>query len=150
MYRIRTAGYRKRDQAMRWALPDRVFFACGACHVLAYALLERYGTEGKRAIWIRPVDGFTGSHVFIAGPDWSFDYHGFSDPARFLEHSFRKARWWWPGWDATLVPLPRDVLISEQRSRTYDGLHLREPKQFLFDAMPRARAYLDRFRPPQT
>jgi hypothetical protein len=22
---------------MRWALPDRVFFACGACHILAYA-----------------------------------------------------------------------------------------------------------------
>jgi hypothetical protein len=30
MYQVRRRGYRKQDQEMRWALPDRVFFACGA------------------------------------------------------------------------------------------------------------------------
>lgn len=150
MYQIRTPNYDKRDQAMRWALPDRVFFACGACHVLAYACLERYGSQDQRAVWIRPSDGLTGSHVFVDGAAWAFDYRGFSDRTRLLEHSFRRARARWPGWDATLVPLPSDVLISERKSRGYDGLWLRKPGQFLFDALPRARAYLDRFvRPNQ-
>jgi hypothetical protein len=36
---------------MRWALPDRVFFACGACHILAHAFLERWG-----AARMQPVD----------------------------------------------------------------------------------------------
>ena len=50
-----------------------------------------------------------------------------------------------PGWGCSLVELPADVLISEARSRTYDGLWLRGPEQFLHDALPRARAFLDRF-----
>jgi len=44
MYRVSTPGYRKSNQAMRWALPDRVFFACGACHILAYAFLNDMAT----------------------------------------------------------------------------------------------------------
>ncbi|MDR3575034.1 MAG: hypothetical protein P4L50_14330, partial [Anaerolineaceae bacterium] len=65
-----------------------------------------------------------------------------------IEHVWRGARRRWPGWDGTRVPLPPDVLISEQKSRTYDGLWLREPRQFLHDAMPRAEAYLRRFPGP--
>lgn len=41
-----------------------------------------------------------------------------------------------------------DVLVSEPKARRYDGLRLREPGQFLHDALPRARAFLDRFPPP--
>jgi hypothetical protein len=37
------------------------------------------------------------------------------------------------------------VLISEAKSRTYDGLWLRQPDQFLYDALPRAYRFLDRF-----
>jgi hypothetical protein len=44
--------------------------------------------------------------------------------------------------------LPSNVLVSEARSRTYDGLWLREPGQFLHNALPRAQAFLDRFPPP--
>jgi hypothetical protein len=29
---------------------DRVFFACGACHILAWAVLERYPDAGFRAV----------------------------------------------------------------------------------------------------
>ena len=130
---------------MRWALPDRVFFACGACHVLAYAFLERYGNPDFQALWLKPAQGFTGNHIVVDGAAWIFDYHGYSDRERFLRHTFRKAGRWWPGWHAALIPLPRDVLISEAKSRTYDGLWLQEPGQFLHDALPRARAYLGRF-----
>ncbi len=150
MYRITTPGYRKTDQRMRWALPDRVFFACGACHVLAYAFLERYGDKDAEALWLKPAPGFTGNHIVAATASWIFDYHGYSDRGRFLSHTVAKARRWWPGWNATLVPLPRDVLVSESGSRSYEGLWLREPRQFLHDALPRAEDYLTRFRHPGT
>jgi hypothetical protein len=133
---------------MRWALPDRVFFACGACHILAYAFLERHGNCRPKVIWLKPTPGFTGNHIFIDGGEWVFDYHGYSDRERFLAHTNKKASRWWFGWRASLVELPPDVLISEEKSRTYDGLWLREPRQFLHDALPRARSYLSRFPAP--
>jgi hypothetical protein len=148
MYRIRTEHYAKHNAEQRWALPERVFFACGACHILAYAFLERYGFEQAQALWLKPAPGFSGNHIFINTGDWVFDYHGYSRHDTFLAHSFRRARHWWPGWDATIVSLPPDVLISEPKSRGYEGLWLREPGQFLHDAMPRARAYLTRFPSP--
>jgi hypothetical protein len=149
MYRITRPDYRKSDQEMRWALPDRVFFACGACHILAHAFLERWGDPKTKVLWIKQTPGFTGNHIVIDGGDWVFDYHGYSVREIFLSHTFRKARRWWPGWDATLVPIPDDILISEARSRA-EGLWLREPEQFLHDALPRARSYLSRFPSPAT
>lgn len=150
MYQPRTPGYRKSDPHMRWALPDRVFFACGACHLLAYAFLKRWGRPDIRAIWVKPAAGHTGNHVFVDGGDWTFDYHGYSAKARFLQHIWRGAGRRWPGWDATLVELPTDVLVSEEKSRTYEGLWLREPTLFLHGAMPRAEAYLNRFPAPSS
>lgn len=146
MYRVE--GSKKRDPHLRWGLPDRVFFACGACHVLAYAFLDRHRTLSARAVWLRPDPGFTGNHIFVATADWVFDYHGYCELERYYAHTWRKARRWWPGWDATLVELPVEVLVSEAKSRTYEGLWLREPGQFLHDALPRARVFLDRFPPP--
>lgn len=148
MYRIRTAGYRKLDPRQRWALPDRVFFACGACHILAYAFQQKFGPQGRRAIWIKPRDGLSGNHIFVAWGDWAFDYHGYSKRERLLAHYTRRARHHLPGWDATLEELPFEALVSEQKSLAFEGLWLREPGQFLEDALPRAHAYLARFRPP--
>ncbi len=145
MYRIRTKGYSKRDPEKRWALPDRVFFACGACHVLAFAFLERYGTPDMTALWIKPNPGFTGNHIIVATGTWVFDYHGYAERGPYLTHCWERARRRWPGWDATLVELPRHVLISEHKSRQVPGLRLMEPEQFLHDALPRAHTYLDRF-----
>jgi hypothetical protein len=138
----------KDDPARRWALPDRVFFACGACHVLAYAFLERYPGAGFRAIWIKPHVGFTGNHIIATDGEVAFDYHGYSDLPKLIAHARAKAGRWWPGWGADLIELPVDVLVSEQKSRTYDGLWLREPRQFLHDALPRAHAFVARFRAP--
>ncbi|MDO9711118.1 hypothetical protein [Paracraurococcus lichenis] len=146
MYRIERL--KKRDPHLRWALPDRVFFAAGACHILAYAFMERYRTGSLRAIWLKPDAGFTGNHIYVASGGWVFDYHGYSDAERYRAHTWRKAQRWWPGWNATPIELPADVLISEAKSRTYDGLWLREPDQFLHDALPRAVAFLKRFPPP--
>lgn len=133
---------------MRWNLPDRVFFACGACHILAYAFLERYGRPEHEITWIKPASGFIGNHIFVATAAWVFDFHGYSERTAFLRHTWKRARQRWSGWDATLMPLPADALISEARSREFDGLWLREPRQFLHDALPRARCYLGRFPSP--
>lgn len=138
----------KGDPVLRWQLPDRVFFACGACHILAYAFLQRYPQAGYAATWIRPKPGFTGNHIFVSRDDRIFDYHGHSDRVRFFNHEWRSARRWWPGWEADLVPLPTHVLVNEALSKTYPGLWLRQPDQFLHNALPRAEAFLDRFRPP--
>jgi hypothetical protein len=78
MYRLRTKGG-KRDPVKRWGLPDRVFFACGACHVLAYAFLKTYPGSGFSAIWVRPVEGYTGNHIVVVRGPLAFDYHGYCD-----------------------------------------------------------------------
>jgi hypothetical protein len=135
----------KNDPVRRWHRPDRQFFANGACHVLAYAFLQRYSDLGFRARWIKPAAGFTGNHIFVTNERIVFDYHGLTAEGRLLSLVFRRARRFHPHWDATIVDLPTDVLISEPRSRQIEGLWLREPQQFLHDALPRAFAFLDRF-----
>ena len=135
----------KNDPVQRWFRPDRHFFANGACHVLAFAFLERYPDLGFHARWIKPAAGFTGNHIYVTNGVNAFDYHGLTGEQRLLAFGFERARRFFRGWDATLVDLPTDVLASEQRSRQIEGLWLREPKQFLHDALPRARAFLDRF-----
>jgi hypothetical protein len=130
----------KNDPVRRWHRPDRHFFANGACQVLAFAFLERYPDLGFHARWIKPAAGFTGNHGINA-----FDYHGLTTEQRLLAFGFRRGRRFFPGWDAALVDLPADVLISEQRSRQIEGLWLGEPRQFLYDALPLARSFLDGF-----
>ena len=135
----------KVDPVRRWHRPDRHFFANGACQVLAFAFLERYSDLGFHARWIKPATGYAGNHIFVTDGRNAFDYHGLTTEAQLLSFAFRRARRFFPGWDATLVDLPTEVLISEQRSRQIEGLWLREPEQFLHDAMPRAQAFLDKF-----
>lgn len=147
MYQLRTKGG-KRDPIKNWALPERVFFACGACHILAYAFLRAYHDSGFTPIWIRPAKGHVGNHIVVVRDRLAFDYHGYSDWPVLLAHIQRRAGQRWPGWSAELIELPEDVLVSESKSRLYDGLWLREPRQFLFDAMPRAQSYLKRFSAP--
>lgn len=142
MYRV--SGEVKRDPVRRWALPDRVFFACGACHILAHVFISQ-ARQDFRPIWIKPLPGYTGNHIVAVCGTQAFDYHGHSHWPELLRHMKAKANRWWPGWDCELIELPIDVLISESKSREYDGLWLREPRQFLHDARPRAELFIQRF-----
>jgi hypothetical protein len=146
MYRI--AFDRKRDPVRQRALPDRIFFACGACHILAHAFLQRHPKAGGRAVRQKPDAGFTANNVFVADDGWVFGYQGYSEVDRFLARARGKARRWWQGWSATLVDLPTKVLVSEAKSLRYDGRWLSEPERLLHDALPRARAFVDRFPTP--
>lgn len=142
MYRVPRAV--KADPVRRWGLPDRVFFACGACHILAHTAIRRWPEAGFEALWIRPVEGFTGNHIVAVAGGRAVDYHGWSDWERLLAHTRAKARRWWPGWDCTIMPLAPEVLVSEALTRRHEGLWLREPGQFLHDPMRRAERFLDR------
>jgi hypothetical protein len=135
----------KSDPVRRWHRPDRHFFANGACQILAFAFLERYPDLGFHARWIKPAAGFNGNHIYVTNGINAFDYHGLTTEQRLLALCFKRGQRFLPGWDATLVDLPTEALVSEQRSREIDGLWLREPKQFLYDAMPRAQDFLARF-----
>ena len=85
--------------------------------------------------------------IFVSAADWVFDFHGYSRRQVFLAHVWKRSRALWPGWDATLVAFPLDLLVNEAKSRAF-GLWLAEPSQFLHDPLPRARRYLDRFPAP--
>jgi hypothetical protein len=147
MYQLRTKGG-KRDLVKNWALPEKVFFACGACHILAYAFLKAYPTSGFAPVWIRPAEGYTGNHIVAVREQLAFDYHGYSHWPTLLNHFHKRATQRWPGWHADVIELSPEVLISEVKSKSLEGLWLREPKQFLFDALPRAKQYLMRFPAP--
>ena len=147
MYQPRTPGYRKQDATARWNRPDRVFFACGACHILAYAFHEKFPEANVAPLWIKPALGYTGNHIVVSGDGMVFDYHGVADQTRYIARTIDRAGKRWPGWSCSLKPLAWPDLISEALSKRHDGLWLREPEQFLHDALPRARQYLDRFRP---
>lgn len=145
VYVRRTPGT-KQDKAKQWSLPERVFFAAGACHILAYAFLERFPNLGAKACWIKPLDCSPTNHIIVITGTCAFDYHGYSRKDALLAHFQRRACRHWPEWRGELIEIRPEALISEAESKTYPGLWLREPGQFLHDALPRARAYLDRFR----
>ena len=73
--------------------------------------LEAVGSRGEVIEqWFR----VPGRAVLAAGAaDWVFDFHGYSRHEAFLAHVWKRSRTLWPGWDATLVAFPRDLLISE-------------------------------------
>jgi hypothetical protein len=68
--------------------------------------------------------------------------------ARAFRAHLSKGRTVVAGLARPVIALPPDVLVSEEKSRRYEGLWLREPRQFLHDALPRARAFLRRFPAP--
>jgi hypothetical protein len=147
MYKRRTQGA-KRDPVKQWALPDRVFFACGACHILAYAFLETYPDRGFKPVWIRPAEGHTGNHIVVLRNDVVFDYHGYSNWPDYWTHTKRRANQWWADWDADAVDLHQEALVSNAKAREYARLCMKEPADFLFDPLPRARQYLRKFSEP--
>lgn len=129
----------KRDPLQRWQQPDRRFFACGACHVLAHEFLQHPAGHGFTAYWIRPAAGFTGNHVFASDGVHSFDYHGFHEARTLLAHHVRRGARAQPGWHGTVTALdPRELLGAGTR----EGLHLRPPSEFLQDPRPRARRFV--------
>ena len=148
MYLLRTPDCPKKNLKKRWALPDRVFFACGACQVLAHVFMEKFASVDPQAVWIKPDEGHTGNHIIVTFGNTVFDYHGYTAKDRYLAHYWKRARHYDPTWDAELIEIAPGALTTEGPSEIYDGLWLRAPHQFFRNPIPRAQAYLDRFPSP--
>jgi len=140
----------KQDPVKRWALDDKTFFAAGACQVLAYAFLETFPNSGFRPLWIRPYDGYRGNHIIVTNNSLVFDYQGITPYKQYfddLQHEMSirgETDPTFQGWAYTVQEFPKAYLISEQDSKAM-GLWLRQPDQFLHNALPRAFQYLERY-----
>lgn len=80
---IRTEAERN-DQRVSWERPDEIFFAAGACHILAGTALAAYNLPGFKPLMIQPHPGFFGTHVVVANADWIFDWRGWNSAGAFL------------------------------------------------------------------
>ena len=76
----------------------------------------------------------------------------FSDSELYLPLNWsgtrRRATQRWPGSSADIVSIRRDALVSRRQALEYEGLWIKEPHEFLFDPLTRARRYLQRFPAP--
>jgi len=131
----------KSDPARRWALPDRVFFGNGACHILAGVFLDLPPLSGFYAERIVPCNGFAGNHIFVTNGIVAFDYHGYSSRLRLLNyHTNGWSNRCSDGWTCCLEHVDFDLLnTSDLNSRKMLG-----PDQYLHDPVLRARKFIDR------
>lgn len=134
----------KADLALSWSRPDEEFFASGACHVLAAALLRTFPKSGFEARRIRPTLGQRAGHVVVAREDVVFDCRGYTCRKAFFGEYRDAVRRLILDWDAEFVPLDLDPIGWDYCRATRS----RHPSQFFQDPMPRALAYMSRFAPP--
>lgn len=130
----------KRDPVRRWALPDRVFFGHGACHILAGVYLEDALLAGYAAERIVPADGLPGNHIYVTDGTIAFDYHGYSLRARLLAH--HGAAWArdHPGWMACIEAVDFALLDT----MALNARKMLGPDQYHGDPRARARRRLAR------
>ncbi len=131
----------KNDPEKRWALPDRVFFGHGACHILAGTYLNNTPLQGFYAERIIPKRGFLGNHIFVTDGCIAFDYHGYSIRKKLLSH-FRNG---WSSkyidWDCELEIVKFDLLSTpDLNERKMLG-----PDQYLFDPIARAVRFINSY-----
>ncbi|MFE0016535.1 hypothetical protein ACFWXH_16920 [Mesorhizobium sp. NPDC059054] len=130
----------KKDLPRQWALPDRIFFGHGACHILAGVYLEQPPLPGFHAERIVPIGNLAGNHVYTTDGVIVFDYHGYSHRNRLLEHHGRSWSTQHPGWCCEIEKVDFSLLDTA----ALNARKMRGPDQYLHDAIPRARRFLER------
>ncbi|APO74358.1 hypothetical protein AM571_CH01526 [Rhizobium etli 8C-3] len=130
----------KKNPEKRWALPDRIFFGYGACHILAGVFLRRPPLEDFHAERIIPNEGFAGAHMYVTNGIIAFDHHGYCGRERLLEHHRKGWASHNPGWGYAIVGVDFDPLSTVELNRR----KMLGPDQYLHDPIPRARNFIDR------
>jgi hypothetical protein len=128
----------KRDPQRRWALPDRIFFGHGACHILAGTYLAAPPLAGFRAERVIPANDFAGNHIYLTDGEIAFDYHGYSARGRLLAHHRKKWSTRHAGWDCLIERVDFDLLSTE----ALNARKMLGPDQYLFDAVARAARFI--------
>ena len=132
------SGKKKRDPHLRWALPDRIFFGRGACHILAGAYLGSRASDGFYAERIVPAEEYAGNHIYVTDGIVAFDFHGYAVRERVLTQHHRGWSARYPGWSCRIERVDFDLLdTAELNARKMLG-----PDQFLHDALDRAYRFL--------
>lgn len=130
----------KENPEKRWALPDRIFFGHGACHILAGVFLQRPPLPGFHAERIIPKNDFWGNHIYVTDGNIAFDFHGYSARTRLLDYHRKCWSARFDGWDCEVEIVAFDLLsTAELNQRKMFG-----PDQFLSDSVPRARRFIER------
>ena len=137
MYRLKPGI--KQDPERRWALPDRVFFGFGACHILAGVYLQNPPLPGFLPERIIPGDGFSGNHIYVTNGDIAFDYRGYVKRERLLRrHTTGWAEQYPGGWNCTLEQSDFDLLDTHALNQR----KMRGPDQYFGDPVARAKAFI--------
>ena len=131
----------KKDPERRWALPDRVFFGNGACHILAGVYLQIEPLRGFYAERIIPGEGFAGNHIYVTNGRIAFDYHGYNIRNELLRYYTNNWAGEYPGgWNCALERVQFDLLST----RELNARKMLGPDQYKYDPVQRARDYLNR------
>jgi hypothetical protein len=128
----------KSDPERRWALPDRIFFGYGACHILAGTYLAEPPLPGFYAERIIPDGDGPGNHVYVTDSVLAFDYHGYSVRNRLLDHHGRVWASQYEGWSCVVEPVAFCLLST----RDLNARKMRGPDQYWRDVLPRARRFI--------
>ncbi len=133
----RTAAERA-DPVLSWARSDRAFFAAGACHILAWACVERHPGRELAPVGLRRVGEADVFHVFATdGAALAYDFAGWSSHAELVAVNRRAVAAQRPG---TVV---EEIALAHELS-AFCAVHgHRLPEQFAGDVWARARAYID-------
>lgn len=134
----------KSNPAGRWALPDRIFFGHGACHILAGTYLRISPLAGFHADRIIPKNNLPGNHIFVSNGDIAFDYHGYSRRSRLLDHHRRCWLKRHDDWECVIEPVAFDLLSTLQ----LNARKMLGPDQYLWDPIRRAEAFLEKINHP--
>jgi hypothetical protein len=129
------------DQALSWARPDRSFFAAGACHILAWTLLETRPGSGLRLVGLRRAGEPDPFHVIVEHGAMAFDFAGWTVREELLAVIREAVAAESPGTVVEEIALAADLATFCARHRH------RLPHQFAGDVRERARAYLQRLDP---
>jgi len=137
MYRMKPGI--KKDPERRWALPDRVFFGNGACHILAGVYLRQAHLPAFYAERIVPGEGFAGNHIYVTNGTLAFVYHGYSMRNRLVRYYTNNwAGEYSEGWNCRLERVDFDLLCTaDLNERKMLG-----PDQYRYDPVERAKRYL--------
>lgn len=131
----------KLDLEWNWNRGDRAFFQSGACHILTFAFLEHHTDSHWKPWMIKPREGFRGEHIFAATENVVFDYHGFSNREKYIEHYFRKIRRLFPKWEGELLEVAEFMTPQFFKKHNY-----RAPHQYFRNPIPRADAFINRLK----
>ena len=133
----------KRDPERRWALPDRIFFGHGACHILAGVYLRETPLPGFYAERIIPQAELGGNHIYVTDGRIAFDYDGYSALLALLRH--HTSGWskrYADDWSCSLERVDFDLLSTED----LNARKMLGPNQYLCDPIARAQRFLARIR----